>query len=1128
MSKVVDALAGLSAGEKRAKLAELLRRKASRENAWHPLSHGQQSLWFVNQLAPLSAAYNLMYAWRICSELDVPALQRSFQSLVDRHPSLRTAYRAADGLPLQQAQHHQPVSFEVQDASALSDEELSRQVTEAAHRPFALEEGRLLRVHLFNRTATEHVLLLTVHHIAADLPSVVTLMNEVLELYPAQVEGTPAKLPELKAQYADYIRWQSDLVAGEQGERLSAYWREHLAGELPILHLPADRPRPPVQTYHGDVHTFQLGEELTRRLRALARAEGVTLYMTLLAAFYVLLYRYTGQRDILVGSPAGSRSRAEFEGVVGYFVNPVVLRAGLDGDQSFREFLRQVRQTVLGALDHLDYPFTLLVEKLQPVRDASRSPLTDVMFILQRPWRAGAMSGEPGTASPVELLLLGDGEARMQRGGLELKPFWLKEQVSQVDLTLLLVETGASIFASLPYNTDLFDRATIVRLASNYLTLLEGIVTDAGQSLAGLPLMSVEEQRQVLVEWNDTRTQVEGDACLHRLFEAQVERTPERLAVISENDRLTYDELNRRANQLAAYLRRLGVGPEVLVGLCVQRSWEMIVGVLGILKAGGAYVPLDPAYPKERLAYMLEDARVPVLLTQSSLLDLLPTTEAQVICFETDWPAIAGESEAHPAGEVEDANLAYVIYTSGSTGKPKGVMIRHRSAVNLARAHQLAIYKEYAGEQLQVSLNAPLAFDGCVERMMLLLYGHTIHVWGEELRQDPAKLLAYLEQYEMDVLDFTPSQLRLLIEAGLFKLNGAPPRLALVGGEAIDEQLWQTLAHSPPPDVFNVYGPTECTVNAAVCRVKDFPARPTIGRPLANVQIYILNPELHPVPVGVPGEIFVGGAGLARGYHRQPALTAEKFVPHPFSRTPGARLYRTADLARYFPDGTIEFLGRIDDQVKIRGFRIELGEIEATLGECRLVKEAVVIAREDAPGDKRLTAYLVLRAEEPSAVDEIREFLMEKMPWYMIPSAFVVLDALPLTPNGKVNKQGLPAPSQHSLATGKPYEAPQTSIEEELARTWERLLKVERAGRHDNFFELGGHSLLATQLILAAREAFNLDLPLRCIFEAPTIAGLANKIIETRLVEQGEQGIEAMLEALEQLSDEEAQRLTGN
>jgi amino acid adenylation domain-containing protein len=1121
----VEILSGLSPDEIRDLPVELRCDNTGEIGAWEPLSHGQRALWLINQLAPQSPAYNLMYACRICSELNIPALRSSFQALIDRHASLRTIYRDRDGAPMQYAKPHMAISFEIRDASAWGDEELRDRVMDAAHRPFNLSEGPLLRAHLFSRAGDEHTLLLVVHHIGADFASVITLVNELMAVYQARLAGVEAALPELKAGYTDFAHWQSELLAGAEGESLWGYWREQLGGELPALDLPADRPRQPVQTYEGDTHTFHISADLTAGLNRLAWTSGTTLYVILLASFNALLHRYTGQKDILVGSPADGRRRAD-EGIVGYFANTLVLRADLSGDPVFRDFLRQARQTTLGALAHRDYPFSLLVEKLQPARDASRSPLTDIMFTFRAIQAARGADGVE-EAPPFDLSF-GDDAMRARIGGMELAPYALKDQASQVDLTVRLVERSGSVFALLYYNTDLLDRATIARMMDSYLILLEGVVTDPDARLSELPLMSEKERRRVLVEWNDTGTGRTGqgrEENIHSLFEAQVERTPERIAVVSAEGSLTYLELNRRANQVARRLRRLGVGADMRVGVCLERSCDMLVAVMGALKAGAAYVPLDPSYPEERLSFMLEDARVPVLLTERSLAARLSRYVKHVVCFDADGDILARERAENLACDAEGANLAYVIYTSGSTGRPKGVMIEHRSAINFAKAHQLAIYRERADECLQASFNATLAFDAAVERILLLLYGHTIHVWSEELRHDPHALISYVRRREMDVLDFSPSQLRLLIEAGLFDPEGFAPSLVIVGGEAIDDRLWRSLAANLQTEIFNVYGPTECTVNSAACRVRSSPTQPSIGRPLANVQIYILDESLRPAPVGAPGEIYIGGAGLARGYLQRPGLTAEKFIPNPYSQSPGARLYKTSDRARFLSDGRIKFLDRADDQVKIRGFRIELGEVEAALGECPLVKQAVVVAREVSPGDKRLVAYVVLREPGPSAIGGVKRFLREIVPQYMAPSAYVVLNALPLMPNGKLDRKALPSLSPTERHAGEDYEAPQTSMEKQLAQLWERILRVERIGRRDNFFELGGHSLLATQMIIYAREAFNVELPLRHIFESPTVAEFAVKVMEGRLERQGGGELEAIIGELERLPDEDAQRL---
>jgi amino acid adenylation domain-containing protein len=1111
--------------EKRAQLGRLLEKRAAQSESLHPLSHGQRSLWFLQQLSPASAAYNLMYAWRVHSALDVPALRKAFQSLVERHATLRTTYVMHNGKPVQCVRGNGEVNFEVVEASHLSEDELKRSVGERAHTPFDLSRDSVMRVTLFRRAAHEYVLLLTFHHIAIDFPSLGILLDELLILYPAIKDGTAAPLPPLKADYVGYALWQTELLSGPHGERLWSYWRDALAGELPVLNLPTDRPRPPLQTSRGATHYFTLDGGLVRQLKGLSRAEGVTPYVVLLAAFYVLLHRYTRQPEMLVGAPAGGRAHAEFEGIVGYFVNPVMLRANLSGDPAFRAFLSQVRATTLDALGHQDYPFSLLVERLQPARDPSRSPLCDVMFIMQRVARSAAARGaEGGGGSLLELLLLGSEGARVELGGLLLEPFRLEEQIAQLDLTLMLVEAGERILGSLPYNTDLFDAQTIERMANHYRRLLESVIADPSQSLSRLSLMTAEEQRQLLDEWGRTRAEFESLDCIHTLFEAQAARTPDSVAVVYEGRELSYRELNGRANQLARHLRAQGVGPDVLVGVYIERSVEMVVGVLAVLKAGGAYVPLDPMYPQDRLSFMLEDSGAPLLLTQQSVADRLAYA-GRVVSVDADWPSISGYGEENLEGEARPENLAYVIYTSGSTGRPKGVMIEHRSAVNLAMAHQQTIYRSHPATGLRVGLNAPLAFDGCVERLLLLLFGHTIHVVSEEVRQDPQAMISYVERHRLDVLDYTPSQLRLLVEAGLLERPGVATRLVLVGGEPIDESLWREMARHPRMEFFNVYGPTECTVNAAVCRVGAALPGPSIGRPLANVEVYILDDHLRPVPVGVLGEIYVGGAGLARAYHNRPALTAERFIPNPFSDKPGARLYRTSDLGRFLPDGNMEFCGRADDQVKIRGFRIEPGEIEAVLLEHGTVKAACVVVREDRPGAKQLVAYLVPALPDEFALNDLRSFLKEKLPDYMCPSVFVALTSLPSTPNGKVDRKALPAPSAAGDRSAEPYIAPRTRTEQLIAADWMTVLHLERAGVNDNFFDVGGHSLAATQLILRLRESFHSELPLRSIFTAPTIAGLARQLVDLQLERAPADELARMLGMLEQLSDEDAGKL---
>ncbi len=792
--------------------------------------------------------------------------------------------------------------------------------------------------------------------------------------------------------------------------------------------------------------------------------------MTILAAFQVLLYRYSGQEDILVGSPTTGRSRREFSGIVGDFINPVVLRANLSGNPTFKTFLTQVRHTVLDALRHQDYPFALLVERLHLTQEPSRSPLFQVMLILRKLHRFEELS---------EFLLPSETETRMNFGGLELEPTALAQQEGQFDLTLEMIETGGSLFGAWKYNTDLFDECTVHRIAEQFQTLVSSVVANPDQPISTLPLLSKAEQHQLLVGWNDPQVDYPRDTCIHQLFEAQAQLTPQATAVVFADEHLTYRELNARANQLAHYLQALGVGPEVLVGICVERSPEMVVGLLAILKAGGAYVPLDPAYPQERLELMLEDAQVSVLLTQR-LVAGFREDSAKVVCLDSDWKRIAQSSQENPPSRVTAEHLAYVIYTSGSTGKPKGVQIPHRAVVNFLDS--MRKQPGLTNRDIVLAVTS-LSFDiAALELFLPLIVGARLVVVSREVATSGAQLHATLLESGATALQATPATWRLLVAAGW----RAGRLKALCGGEALPRELANQLRERGA-DLWNLYGPTETTIWSTSYFVQSSTGSVPIGRPIANTQIYLLDANLQPVPVGVAGEVYIGSAGLARGYLNRPELTAEKFIPNLYSEQPGARLYKTGDLARYLSDGNIEFLGRTDYQVKLRGFRIELGEIEAVLSQHPAVQHTVVLAREDIPGDKRLVAYVV-SDQAGLTPSELRRFLQEQLPEYMIPSV-VILENLPLTPNGKVDRQALPKPEVGRLAAGDMV--PQTEVEQTIALVWREVLDVKQVGLHDNFFELGGHSLLMAQLHNKLRDVLNRDISIIELFKHPTIGALA-------------------------------------
>jgi amino acid adenylation domain-containing protein len=1052
--------------------------------AEHALSHGQKALWFLHQLAPESAAYNLAFSANIRGALNTNSLRRALQALVARHASLRTTFISVQGEPLQRVQEHAEICFEEEDASAWSETALHERLSAEAHRPFDLEKGPVLRVMLLRRSAQEHILLLAVHHIAVDFWSLAIIVHELGALYEAEQLSAPLTLSTPPLQYTDYARWQSEMLGGLEGNRLWAYWQKQLGGELPSLNLLTDYPRPQVQTYNGASEPFHLSEELTRSLKEFSHARGATLYMTLMAAFQVLLARHTGQEEILVGSPTTDRNWSDLAGVVGYFVNPVVLRGKPSGDLTFEDFLRQVRGTVLSAFEHQDYPFALLVERLQPEHDASRSPLFQAMFILHK----AHLLDQEGLAS----FALGETGAHIKLGDLLLESISLEKRVAQFSLTLMMAEVDGVLVGSMQYNTDLFDAATISRMNGHFQMLLQAIVAHPEHTLASLPLLTEAEQHQLLTEWNETASDYSADQSIHHLFEAQVQRTPDALALVHEDERLSYVELNRRANQLARHLRALGIGPEMRVGVLMERSAEMVAVLLGVLKAGGAYVPLDPAYPQERIAFMLEDAQVAVLLTERKGRETLPEHGTRVVCLDTEWHTLAGLDDENLTPNVAPGNLAYLIYTSGSTGRPKGVAIEHRNVLAfLDWAKKIFTEEDLSG----VLASTSICFDLSIFELFV-----TLCSGGRVVLVDNALHLATLTaSNEVTLINTVPSAMTELLRAGALP---ASVRTVNLAGEPLQARLVQQIYEQETVQrVFNLYGPSEDTTYSTFALMNGSKP-PTIGRPISNTQIYLLDQHLQPVPLGVPAQLFIAGHGLARGYLNRPHLTAQKFIPHPFSQTPGARLYQTGDLARFLPDGTIEFLGRLDHQVKIRGFRIELGEVESALLQHEGVREALVMAREDVPGEKRLVAYLVLAEGAEPGISALRRHLQERLPEYMIPGAFVKLEEMPLSPNGKVARGALPAPERERMAVEQAYVGARTAVEEMLGGIWGEVLGVERVGIEDNFFELGGHSLLGTQIVSRVRELFHVELPLRDLFTMPTISALSERIEEAIAVGQ--------------------------
>jgi amino acid adenylation domain-containing protein len=947
------------------------------------------------------------------------------------------------------------------------DGALLRLITEEALLPFDLEHGPLVRATLIKKSEQEHLLLLTMHHIISDGWSEDVLARELAALYESFSQGTGLPLEDLKIQYADYAVWQRRWLQGEVLERQLQYWKQQLAGAQTVLELPADKPRPLTQTFRGARYDFEIPENLRDSLqdglRALSQSESATLFMTLLAAFSVLLSRYSGQAEVLVGTPIANRSRGELEGLIGFLSNTLVIRTQLDDNPSFRELVRNVRKVCLEAYAHQDVPFERLVEELEPERDLSRTPLFQTLFSLHR-----AKADAFASSGPI------------------LKQLRIDTGTSKVDLSLYMAESEHGLKGAFEYNTDLFEAATIERLSGHFLTLLQAVCTDPEQRISELPLLTDVEQRQLLVQLNATGREYPREQAIQQLFEQQATLTPDATALIFDAQRLTYRELNERANQLAHYLRAQGVSTETLVGLLMERSVELVVGLLGILKAGGAYVPLDVQHPRERLEFMLEDTQAAVLVTQQGLVEQLPEHRSRVVCLDTQWAEIASHSKENPKPGVTAENLAYVIYTSGSTGRPKGVAIEHRSAlIFLHWAVEVFTPEQLAG----VLASTSICFDLSVFEIFAPLSRGGKIILSENALALPSLPAAN----QVTLINTVPSAI-----AELSRMKGIPPSVQTVNlaGEALKNSLVQEVYQQQTiRQVFNLYGPSEDTTYSTYALIKKGPdEQVSIGRPVANTQVYLLDSHQQPVAQGMPGELFIGGAGLARGYLNRPELTAERFIPNPFSQQPGARLYRTGDLARYLPDGRIEYLGRSDHQVKLRGYRIELGEIEAVLAAHAGVREAVAIVRHAQGSDARLVAYLV--AEQGHAVTggQFRDYLKEKLPPYMIPSAFVMLPALPLTPNGKVNRAVLPEPDDVRPQLATDFVMPRTEAEAAVAQVWQEILNLDHVGVNDNFFDLGGHSLLMVQAHSKLREQFTTELTVIDLFKYPTVSTLAEFI----------------------------------
>jgi amino acid adenylation domain-containing protein len=1044
-------------------------RLANRDSA--PLSNNQQGLWVLNQLMPGTAMYHTPTAVRLSGKLDVPALRTALDTIVARHDALRTTFVVVDGEPMQMIASNFSLEMPLVDLSGVAaserEAEAQRRLQDEARQPFDLARGPLIRGLLLRLKDDEHILLVMMHHIVTDGWSMGIFHRELSALYQAFTEGQPSPLPELPIQYVDYAGWQRQWCEAEAYRSQLTYWQKQFATLPPVLELPTDHARPNVQTYRafrGADQTITLSKTLTRELKLLCQKENVTLFMALLAAYQILLHRYTGEEDIVVGTPIAGRQMPETEELIGLFINTLAVRTDLSGNPSFRELLKRVKQVALEAYAHQDLPFERLVKELQPERTLAHNPLFQAMFVLQT----------------QEILPL-------QLSGLVARHFRIEHAIANFDLTLDIVERDEQLVFLIESNADLFESDTIERMLGHLRILIEGAVANPEHAVSALPMLSEIERRQLLVEWNDTATDYPAHKCIQELFEQQANERPDAVALVFADRKMTYGELNSRANQLAHYLQRRAIIPDTRVAICLERSPEMIVTLLAILKAGGAYVPLDPAYPQARLQLMLEDARARVLLTERALLPNLPQGAADVICLDEARKEIARESDQNPPIETTASNLAYVMYTSGSTGRPKGVAVKHRNVVRLVKNTN---YASFSPDEVFLQCST-ISFDAS-----------TFEVWGSLLNGARLALMPAgshsltelgqaLKRYQVTTLWLTAGLFHLMADHHLDDLRGL--RQLLVGGDVLSvPHVRKVFAALDGCRLINGYGPTENTTFTCCYPVTDLSrvnGSVPIGFPISNTSVYILDRYLNPAPIGVAGELYVGGDGVASGYLDRPDLNAERFVRDPFSDNSGARLYRTGDLVRYRATGEIEFIGRIDNQVKVRGFRIELGEIETALAEHSSVREAVVVIRKDE-GDKHLVAYLTACEGHEIVVDELRDFLQLRLPDHMVPSIFVALESLPLTPMGKVDRRALPASNGFNPRSAQ-FSAAGDELELKLIRIWERALGVRPIGTDDNFFELGGHSLLAVRLFAQIEKSFGMNLPLATLFQAPTVRQLA-------------------------------------
>ncbi len=1051
------------------------------------LSFSQHAMWTVDRMESGSVGDNLHLALDIDGPVDALVLQQAFEHLIDRHPVLRTVYRMENDHPVQcvlpAAEHSN--GFELVDAADWPESKFQNDMARRVREPFDLTSGPVFRTTLYKQrgepASARHTVLFCAHHIAADLWTVLILIGELRTLYTQLLQGRRPTLENPAADYAGFVTWQRHYLESSDSEKDWAYWRRQLEGELPILALPLDRPSQSKQEYRGASLPLVLDRQDTDRLRNLARKRGVTLFTVLLAAYKVLLHRYTRQQELVVGVPASGRGQARFASVVGNFVNPLPLRSRPYAGKPFTAYLAEVNDALLCALAHQDFPFSLMVERLQPERNAGHWPIYQTLFVLQQT--------QAGIDGSLVQLALGEDGAPWDWGDWQARPVKVRQRVENFDLKLMAAETEEGLLFSFQYNSDLFQPATVSRLSRHFEELVRGIAADPECPLGDLPLLPPAERRRVLIEWNATKVLMPaaGDGGLHRLVETQVEKSPEAVAVVYNERHITYRELNRLSNRLAHALIGAGIRPDTPVGICAHRSLELMIGLLGIVKAGAAYLPLDPDDPAERHSAMLADANATLILAQPEFVDAFPGFAGEIQTLDSDLANFTDHSDRNPSVRVDGDMLAYILFTSGSTGRPKGVGVPHKGIRNRLLWMQNHFRLDPTDAVLQ---KTPYTFDVSVwEFFWPLISGARLIMAAAGDHKEPERLVDLIERHAVTTLHFVPSMLGAFLGAADMDRCAAVRRV-ICSGEALSPDLRDRFFLQSSAELHNLYGPTEASIDVTAhhCERGRADASVPIGRPIANTRVYILDSRLNPVPVGAAGELYIGGVQLARGYLNRPDLTAGQFVPDPFGAA-GERLYRTGDLVRYRADGAIEYLDRIDQQVKIRGFRIELGEIETRLRQHQNVQEAVVLVREESPGDKRLVAYFVSHRESTPETDELRAWLGTVLPEYMVPTAFVHLERLPVTPNGKLDRGALPAHDFGEQFTAH-YVAPRNAAEEMLAKIWAEVLRMERVGIHDNFFELGGDSILSIQAVSRATRA-GYRLSPRQLFQHPTISALA-------------------------------------